>query len=81
MIDFHQYPIKLTLHASDMLGGRFGLYDKDEIRHIIKNARVIEPFEKEGSIGKLLCNHGDCDIEFVCKISQKTLIIITAKKC
>ena len=52
-----------------MLGDRFQLYDEIEIRHYLKNAKVIEPFVKEGSIGKLRCKFGDCEIEFVCKIS------------
>ena len=62
-----------------MLGERFQLYDAEEIRHLIKNAKMIEPFGKEGSIGKLRCHFGDCEIEFVYKISQKTLYILTAK--
>jgi hypothetical protein len=64
-----------------MLGDRFQLYDEEEIRHYIKNAKIIEPFGKDGSIGKLRCNRGDCDIEFVCKIHQEKLVIITAEKC
>ncbi|WP_424356539.1 DUF4258 domain-containing protein [Methanocella sp. MCL-LM] len=64
-----------------MLGDRFQLYDEIEIRHYLKNAKVIEPFGKEGSIGKLRCKFGDCGIEFGCKISQKTLFVITVKEC
>jgi hypothetical protein len=71
----------LTRHASEILGDRFQLYDEAEIRHYLKNAKIIEPFGKEGGIGKLRCRFGDCEIEFVCKISQKTLFAITAKEC
>jgi hypothetical protein len=63
-----------------MLGDRFQLYDVEEIRHLIKNAKVVEPFGKDGSIGKLRCKFGDCEIEFVCKINQKTLYVLTAKE-
>ena len=47
MPDYHNYPILIKKHASEMLGDRFGLYDTDEIRHYIKNARVIEQFGRK----------------------------------
>ena len=56
------------------------LYDEEEIRHYIKNAEVVDPFGKEGSIGILQCRFGDRKIRFVCKISEKVLIVITVEE-
>lgn len=80
MVDFHRYPIKLSGHAAERLGERFMLCNEDEIRHYIKNAEVVGPFEKEGSIGILQCQFGDRKIRFVCKISEKVLVVITVEE-
>jgi hypothetical protein len=80
LVDFYHYPIKLSGHAAERLGERFMLYDEDEIRHYIKKSEVVDPFGKEGSIGILQCQYGDRKIRFVCKISEKVLVVITVEE-
>jgi hypothetical protein len=76
----HGYPIVISNHASKRLGRRFQLVDDDEIKYYIRSAKVVVPFGKDGSIGKLRCNLGDKKIVFVCTISEKCLVVITVEE-
>ncbi|AFC99169.1 hypothetical protein Mtc_0401 [Methanocella conradii HZ254] len=38
-------------------------------------------FEKDGSIGTLQSNIGECRIKFVCTIKRNTLVVITVEEC
>lgn len=80
MIDIHNIPIKIKKHAAQALTKRFRLDVKDA-EHYIKTACIIKPVEKDGNIGILQSNIGDCKIQFVCTIREKILYIITVEEC
>jgi hypothetical protein len=63
-----------------MLIQRFEL-SLGEIKHHIKTARIIKPFDKEGNIGILQSNIGSSKIKFVCMIKENALWIITVEEC
>ncbi len=80
MIDIHNIPIILKKHASQAISKRFRM-DAEDVRHYIKTARMIKSIEKDGNIGILQSEIGDCKIQFVCTIREKILYIITVEEC
>ncbi len=78
--DFQSLQIIFTKHAALMLIERFEL-DLSEAKHCIKTAKIDKPFEKDGSIGTLQSNIGECRIKFVCTIKRNTLVVITVEEC
>jgi hypothetical protein len=44
-------------------------------------ARVIKPLEKDGVVGVLQSDIGECKIRFVCMIRENALWIITVEEC
>jgi hypothetical protein len=78
--DINCLPIVFTKHAALALLERFEL-DLTDVKHCIKTARIDKPIEKEGSIGVLQSNIGDCKIKFICTIKRNTLVIITVEEC
>jgi hypothetical protein len=80
MLDIHNIPIKIKKHAARALVRRFKL-DVEEAEHYIKIACIVKPVEKDGNIGILQSNIGNCKIQFVCTIRENILYIITVEEC
>ena len=79
MRDIYCLPIVFTTHAALALLERFEL-DLADAKHCIKTARIDKPIEKDGSIGILQSNIGDCKIKFICTIKRNSLVIITVEE-
>ncbi len=80
MHDIHNIPIILKKHASQAITKRFKM-DSEDVKHYIKTARVIKAIDKDGNIGILQSDIGDCKIQFICTIRERILYIITVEEC
>lgn len=79
MIDFHNSPVKYTIHASNRLKERFQM-KTDEVRHYLKTGKHIKKINKDGEIGIIQSEIGDSRIRFVYTVRRDTIYILTIEE-
>ena len=79
MVDFHNAPIKYTIHASNRLKERFQM-KTDEVRHYLKNGKNIKKTSKDGEIGIIQSEIGNARIRFVYTIRSGIIYILTIEE-
>ena len=77
-LSIHKLPIKMKRHAAMRLIQRFDL-DIDELRHVIKTAKVVRKPLKDGDIGVLERRMGKGHIRIKYKVHSGVLWIITVE--